>query len=254
MPLHARCVRRSPSVRHGAIAVTLSLVVLACSGGAPSPAVVATPPPTPTPAPSVDVGAVYAKSVVAAFASDPLVMHVEQTAKLTVKDGKKSVKENVSTTLDLSDRDLSAQFETTTGGKTTTDLDIVVVGKSVYAREGKERWVSGPRSSAEQNIADVIRAIPAIRDPSHLRYVGVETIDKRKLQRLTATRKLSYVMSIGQMGTFDTFDIWIEEDGTPVLAKGTVSAIGPYGVEITGTNELRFTKFGGPIKIVAPKN
>ena len=61
-------------------------------------------------------------------------------------------------------------------------------------------------------------------------------------------------MNIGQTGTFDTFDIWIEEDGTPVLASGKVSAIGPYGVDIKGTSEFRFSKFGGPLAIAAPKD
>jgi hypothetical protein len=244
---------RSHPFRHGALVGTLALVVLGCTGAAP-PSVVPTVLPTPMPTASVDVGLQYAKAVVAAFASDPLIMHVVQTAKLTVTDGKKSVKEDVSMTLDVSDRDLSAEFLTKTGGKTTTDLGLVVVGKAAYAREGSDRWQSGPRSSAEQNIADVIRTLPAIRDPTHLRYVGVETIDKRKLQHLTAVRPFTYVMNIGQTGTFDTFDIWVEEDGTPVLASGKVSAIGPYGVEITGTNELRFSKFGGPIKVAAPKD
>jgi hypothetical protein len=247
-------MHRSRPLPHGLAVVTLGLAVLACSGAAPSVEPVATAPPTQTPAPSVDIGAVYARAVVAAFASDPLVLRVVQTAKLTVSDGKDAVKETVSMTLDLSDRDLHAELTTKTGKKTTTDLDLVVVGSSVYTREGTGRWQSGPRSNAEQNLADLIRMLPALRDPTHLRYVGVETIEKQKLQHLTAARPISYVMSIGQTGTFDTFDIWIEDDGTPVLATGNVSAIGPYGVEITGTNELRFSKFGGPIKIVAPKS
>ena len=29
--------------------------------------------------------------------------------------------------------------------------------------------------------------------------------------------------------------------------------VGAYGMEIKGTSELRFSKFGGPIEIVAPK-
>jgi hypothetical protein len=106
----------------------------------------------------------------------------------------------------------------------------------------------------EQNIQDVIRTLPPIRNPAQLRYVGVETIDKVKLHRLTAVRPFTYVVSLGQEGTFDTLDIWVDEDGTPVLARGKVSAIGPYGVEIKGTNELRFSKFGGPIAIAAPKD
>jgi hypothetical protein len=246
-------MHRSRVLGHCALVVTLALAVLACTGSAPSAA-----PPSPrltlTPTPSVDVGALYAKAAVVAFASDPLILHVVQTAKLTVSDGKKSVKENMSMTMDLSDRDMNASVLTKTAGKTTTDLDIVAVGKSVYAREGNGRWRSGPRSIVEQNITDVIGAIPVIRDPAHLRYVGVETIDKRQLQHLTALRKITYMMSIGQKATFDTFDIWVEADGTPVLMKGKVSAIGPYGVEIEGTNELHFSKFDGPIKIEAPKN
>ena len=247
-------MHRSRPLLHGLSVATLGFAILACSGSAPSLAPVATAPPTPTPSPSVDIGAVYAKAVVAALSSDPLILHVVQTAKLTVTTGKRSVKETVSMTLDISDRDISAELLTKTGGKTTTDIDLVAVGTSVYAREGRGRWQSGPRSNAEQNLADLIRMLPIIRDPAHLRYVGVETIDKRKLQHLTAGRHIAYVMSIGQMGTFDTFDIWVEDDGTPVLAKGNVSAIGAYGAEITGTNELRFSKFGGPIKIVAPKD
>ncbi len=246
-------MHRPITLGHVALVATLSFAVLACTAAAP-PSVAPTVRPTAMPTPTVDVGLQYAKAVVAAFASDPLVMRVVQTAKLTVTDGKKSVDEKVSMTLDLSDRDLSAEFLTKTAGKTTTDLGMVVLGKTVYAREGGERWQSGPRSNAEQNIADVIRTLPAIRDPAHFRYVGVETIDKRKLQHLTAVRPFTYVMNIGQTGTFDTFDIWIEEDGTPVLASGKVSAIGPYGVEIKGTSEFRFSKFGGPLAIAAPKD
>ena len=112
-------MHRSRPLPHGLAAVTLGLAVLACSGGAPSLEPVATAPPTPTPAPSVDIGAVYARAVVAAFASDPLVVRVVQTAKLTVTDGKNAVKETVSMTLDLSDRDLRAELTTKTGKRTS---------------------------------------------------------------------------------------------------------------------------------------
>ena len=67
---------------HGALVGTLSFAVLACTAAA-SRRRRSTPRPTPTPAPSVDVGAQLVKATVAAFASDPLVLHVAQTAKLT---------------------------------------------------------------------------------------------------------------------------------------------------------------------------
>ena len=108
-------------------------------------------------------------------------------------------------TLDLSDRDLSARFETKEKGK-TTNLDLVVVGKTVYARDGgKKMGQQGRGRAPEQNIADVIRALPSIREPAHLAYVGLQTVGDVKLHHLTAVRKFSYQMSIGQTASYDTF-------------------------------------------------
>jgi hypothetical protein len=100
----------------------------------------------------------------------------------------------------------------------------------------------------------VIRSLNPIRDVSQLAYVGVETIDKQKLHHLKAIRKFDWVMGDGQRSTYEKFDICVEEDGTPVLAKGKISMIGAYGIEVKGTDEMRFSKFGGTIKITAPKN
>jgi hypothetical protein len=155
-------------------------------------------------------------------------------------------------TLDLSDRDLSIHLETT-AEKKTTELDMVVVGRAVYARVGKDHWTQGSRSNFEQSIADIATALQPIRNPASLSYVGVETVDKQKLIHLRAPKTFPYISADGQRGTYDAFDIWVEEDGTPVLAKGKISLIGAYGMEIKGTSELRFSKFGGPIEIVAPK-
>ena len=243
---------RSSVLGHGALVVTLAVTVLACTGAAPPTPAPATARPTPTPAPSVDLGALYANAMIAAFASDPLVLHVVQTAKMTATGDTDSVKMSASMTLDLSDRDMDVHMETKAAGK-TTEMDLVVVGTSVYARAGSDGWAKAPRSSYEQSISDIIRALQPIRNPAHLGYVGVETIDKQELRHLTAVKKFPYVMGNGQTGTYETFDIWVEADGTPVLATGKISAIGAYGIEITGTSELRFSKFGGPIKIAAPK-
>jgi hypothetical protein len=200
----------------------------------------------------VDLGAKYAKAMMAAFATDPLVLHVVQTANMTATGDKESVKIADSVTMDLSDRDMDIHMVTKAAGKTTKE-DLVVVGTNVYARAGSDRWIQQPRSGWEQTISDVIRSLNPIRDPSHLGYVGVETIDKQKLQHLKAVRKFPYILGDGQTGTWESFDIWVQEDGTPVLAKGRISAIGAYGIEIKGTSEMRFSKFGGTIEIAAPK-
>jgi hypothetical protein len=246
-------MRRSDSLRHCAFVATFALALVACTGAAPpTPTPVATVRPSPTPAKSPDLGVKYATAMIAAFERDPLVLHVVQTSKMTAADGRDSVKVTASVDLDVSDRDLKAHMVTKTGGK-TVKLDLIVVGTTVYARAGSGRWAEGSRSSYEHSISDIFRGLQPIRNPAHLGYVGIETIDKHKLHHLKAVKKFPYVLN-GQSGTYTSFDIWVEEDGTPVLAKGKVSTIGAYGIEIKGTSELRFSKFGGKIKITAPKN
>ena len=243
---------RSNVLVRGAFVLTCALALLACTGAPPPTPAPATAPPAPTPAPSVDLSAKYAKAMMAAFAADPLVLHVVQAVKTTATLDAESKKIDATMSLDLSDRDLSMHLETT-AAKKTTKLDMVVVGRAVYARLGSDHWQQGTRSNFEQSIADIAKALQPIRNPTYLSYVGVETIDKRELVHLTAKKTFPYISADGQRGTYDSFDIWIEEDGTPVLAKGKVTVIGAYGIEISGTSELRFSKFGGPIEIVAPK-
>ncbi len=77
-------MHRPITLGHVALVATLSFAVLACTAAAP-------PSVAPTARPTADAGADgrrrgsrYAKAAVAAFASDPLVLRVVQTAKLTV--------------------------------------------------------------------------------------------------------------------------------------------------------------------------
>lgn len=242
---------RSNVLVRGALVLSCALAVLACSSAAPTPAP-ATARPEPTPAPSVDLSAKYANAMIAAFAAEPLVLHVVQTVKTTAALDAQTKKIDSTLTLDLSDRDLSMHLETT-AAKKTTKVDMVVVGRAVYARIGTAHWTQGSRSNFEQSIADIARALQPIRNPATLSYVGIDTIDKRKLVHLKAAKTFQYISADGQNGTYDSFDIWVEEDGTPVLARGKISVVGAYGMEIKGTSELRFSKFGGPIEIVAPK-
>ena len=243
---------RSNVLVRGAFVLTCALAVLACTGAAPPTPVPATARPAPTPAPSVDLSAKYAKAMMAAFEADPLVLHVVQTVKATAAYEAESEKVDSTMTLDLSDRDLNMHLETT-AAKKTTKADLIVVGTAVYARVGKDHWSQGARSNFEQSIADIAEALQPVRKSTYLGYVGVEPIDKRQLVHLTAVKAFPYIAADGQRGTYDSFDIWVEEDGTPVLARGKISMVGAYGMEIKGTSELRFSKFGGPIEIVGAK-
>ena len=236
-----------------AFIVTIALTLAACSsatGPTPPPQPILRP--GPTPARSVDPEAKYADAMIAKFASEPLVMHVVQTTKLTATDEVDSLKLSQSMTLDFSDGDMKIHEVTKVAGK-TTKVDVVVVGASVNARQGSGGWTKQPRSGWDSPMADAVKSLNPIRDSAQLTYVGVETIDKRKLHHLKANRKFQVVMADGQRGTYEKFDVWVEEDGTPVLSKGKISMIGAYGIEVKGTDEIRFSKYGGTNKIAAPK-
>ena len=154
-------------------------------------------------------------------------------------------------TLDLSGRELKSVFVIKSAGK-SAQADLVVVGKNAYARSGGGAWKKAPRNGVEKDISDTIKGMRLIDDPLDLRYEGPETVDKRELHHLSEARPIPYLASNGATGQYDTFDIWITEDGTPVLVKATYSAK-QGSITVKGTTQFRFSKFGGPIKIVAPK-
>jgi hypothetical protein len=248
--------RHASGLLRSVIVVTIGLAVLACdsvafapTGPVPSPTHVLSASPAATPHPSAaPVGRQYILALVAAFESDPLITHMAQTGKLT--SGKFTA--NVTLNLDLSGRDM--RFTTTTKalGKTSKQ-SLVLVGKSVYVRIGNLPWRKLPRSVVEKHTGDLVTALRLIRDPADLKYVGAETIDGHKRQHLTASRILPYQAATGEVGQYDKFDIWVAEDGRPVLARVAFRVTGVSGEQIKGTSEFRFSHFGGPIKIVAPK-
>lgn len=252
MPAH---MPRPNALIRGAIVVGIAFSLLACAG---RPRLVPAPPnPYPGPTPvvaSIDPGARYAVALVAALASDPLVLHAVQTTKATASYNAESAKLNTTMTMDLSDRDHHMHVVSKTPAGKTVKTDLIVVGKSAYVRIGGAKWTKTPRTDYERSRTDIVRAFQLVRNPSLIRYVGLETIDKRKLHHLTAVQDLPFITVTGMTGTYTRFDVWVEEDGTPVLVKGKFTTVIDYGIEITGNSEMRISKFGGPIKIVAPKN
>jgi len=238
--------------------MSVVFTVAACAGRS-----FALPPPEvryPAPAPirSVDPGDRYVVALIAKLATDPLFLHAVQTTKGTVSYDSQiaslSAALNTTVTMDLSDRDFHMHTVTKSPEGKTEKVDIVVVGKSVYARVDSGRWKKSSRTDFERSTTDIRQPYRLVKNPAYLRYVGLETIDKQKLHHITAIRDLPFLSVTGLAGTYTLLDIWVEEDGTPVLMKGTFTTVVDYGIEITGTAEMRFSKFGGPIKIVAPKN
>jgi hypothetical protein len=151
---------------------------------------------------------------------------------------------------DISGDDVSMRLKTMFTGR-TTEQDLVAVGDWAYTRADGGAWSRSPRAISKTALDGAIKAIRLIDDPADLTYVGVETIDGRKLHHLTASRTLPYIPSNGGTGRYDAFDIWAEADGTPVLAKTAFSATA-NSIDVTGTTEFRYSKFGGPIEIATP--
>jgi hypothetical protein len=258
--------RRSPAnafVRH-AIALTVGLAVLGCNAGASSaPASSASPSaadvsPSPLPSASGSPRPIdpYAKALVAKLATKPLIVHVDQTTKATQTSPTSSGTTNradlqVTLSEDFSGDDVSFHAVSTTAGQ-TDEQDIVVVGDTAYSRIAGGAWTKTPRSTVAKTIDDAIKTIRLTSDPAELTYVGPETVDGRQLRHLTGTGKVLFNAASGGVGKYDAFDIWVTDDGTPVLAKTTFSASDATGSQVAGSNEFHYSKVGGPIEIAAP--
>ena len=199
--------------------------------------------------PPADAGGPYAEALVAKLAADPLVLHLEQVANATTPAGE--VEATLSADFSGNDLDLTMQLTTAGGG---VDMDMVIVDETAYVRQrGDADWTSVPRDVAEAEIAGLVQNMRLVSDPLDLAYVGPEVVDGRELHHLTASRAIPYAPGAGGTGQYDVFDIWIEEDGTPVLAKTAFSATDPTGVEVSGTTNFEFSNLGEPIEIVAPE-
>jgi hypothetical protein len=256
--------RRARALVHGAIAASIGLAAIACGGAAssapatpgpslttqeatPSPNTVATPIPVPSPSRPALTGEPHVVALVTALRSEPLITHLEQAAKAKQADGP-TVEVGISA--DISGDDMALHLTTTFSGKTSKQ-DVVVVGDWAYIRADGGPWKQTPKAVAQASLDSAIQAIRLTDDPADLKYVGVETVDGRQLHHATASRTIPYVPANGGTGQYDKFDVWFEEDGTPVLAKTAFSATA-NSIKVSGTTEFRYSKFGGPIVIAAP--
>jgi len=248
---------RSNALVLGAIVMSVAFTVAACAGRS----FVIPPPevryPAPAPVRSVGPGDHYVDALVAKLATDPLILHSDQTTKGTAsyesESANLSAELDTTVTMDLSGRDQKMIIVSKTPAGKTSTMDLVVVGKTVYSRLDGGRWMKSSRVDYERSRTDVARAYRLVKNPAYLRYVGLETVDKKQLHHVTAIRDIPFISLTELNGTYTLLDIWVEEDGTPVLIKGTFTTVVDYGIEITGTSEMRISKFGGPIKIAAPK-
>jgi hypothetical protein len=226
-------------VRTVLVALVLGIVVAACGSTAA------------TPAASVD-GEAMAQAVVTAFNSDPYVTHLEQVVEATSEVGTETVAVDLTMSGDISGDEVAIHIAGSSGGD-SFEQDFVVVGEVAYVRLGGGDWTATPLSTIGSTVVDLTEGARLVDDPASLDYVGPETVDGRELHHLTAVGTIPYAPATGGTGAYDSFDIWVEADGTPVSVTATFAATDPSGNEASGTIEYTFSEFGGPIQVVAPE-
>jgi hypothetical protein len=246
---------RHSLVRLGGILLASSLVIAGCGGtapasGVPSPAAAE---PTNGPAESIDTaaGIKIANATVAALNTKNVVVHIEEIATGTAGSGGQAVKVVVTSSADLAGKDMAFDISAKAAG-TSIDQRIRVVGKYVYVYQSG-LWSKVKRSKLKKELAELGGLIRFITDPHDLRYLGEERVGKQDLHHFRANRHLPYDSGAGFKGNYDTFDIWVLKDGTPVRIEATFTASSPTIGTVTGTSSIDFTKFGGKIKIKVPK-
>jgi hypothetical protein len=197
-------------------------------------------------------GGPVVERALAVLHSDTFAGHVDQVQTASTVIAGKDFEIVATMSLDVSGPDLSAHLESGTE-KVKVDSDIVIVGRSAYTRSKGGRWTTVPRAAVAGSLTSLVAALTIVSTPAQLRDVGLETIDGRSVHHLAAASKIPYSTSSGTTGRYDTFDLFVADDGTPVLFKSEFTGE-QGGTPITGTTEVRYSKIGGPISISAPKD
>lgn len=229
-------------------------IAIATAAPTVAPTPTATPEPTATPTPTAlptrppGGGGAIAEAAVAKLQADPLIAHVEQTQ--TLKAGGQDV--TIASSSDFSGPDFRVVI-TINAGDQSNEQEIVVVGGEAWARNGAAGTLTSvPFAALEETVAGLYKAVRLVDDPEALRFVGVETIDGKKLQHLTANGTIPYIPAAGGTGQYDLFDLYVLKDGTPVIARTKFSATSAIGVDASGSTDFTFSKWGGPIAIEPP--
>ena len=178
--------------------------------------------------------------------------HVDQRATAVVSTPSGPVEVIATMVGDISGDDVAMEI-TSRGGGADQDLSLVVVGDTAYARQALDGpWQSRPREQVAANIDALKTAVRLVDDPNQLRYIGLETVGEEQLHHLSGAGLVPYVPASGGTGEYLELDIWMQADGTPVRYSSVYRATDPTGQVVTGTSEVTFSEWGGPIEIEAP--
>jgi hypothetical protein len=254
----------TPRLARAALFGALLLTAVACgntavSSPSPSPtaspaptvAPTATPAPTPTPTPTPlpeGGGGPVAEAAVAKLQADPLIVHVVQVGTATAVGQEISFESSS----DFDGADFHVVLSISAGAQ-STEQEIILIGDEAWARAGATGTLTSVSTAQlAATVEGLYKAIRLVDDPQALKLVGTETIDGQELQHLTAVGTIPYAPASGGTGKYDVFDLWVLEDGTPVIARTEFSATDATGLDASGTTDFTFSNWGGPITIEPP--
>jgi hypothetical protein len=218
---------------------------LAAPGSPATPAVTmataSTTPGTSTP----PAGASLAQAYVDFWKSTPLILHAVLTETTNPVPG--VPEERFTTTWDVSGTDV-AFVQAHQQGDQVTESARINLGGTTFGREAGGGWTSSPRTMVTPLTGRTILMLSGTDNPAKLEDLGVETVDGRALHHLRVTAPVSWQIG-NDITSFGSFDAWVTDDGTPVLAR----AVNPPEGDWPGSQlEIRISNVGGPVVIRAP--
>ena len=188
---------------------------------------------------------------VARMAKDPFVTRIEQTNSQSMTADTGSAEMSGITRGQISGKDLDLTI-TARSGATDLSSHLILVGDAMYASQGGGPWQVGTRAQGGQVIDQILIIMRWMPPAEQLADLGEETLDGTTVHHLTETQLVMYEDFAGGENTFETFDLWVLPDGTPVLRKATVKGV--MGTLVShGVTETRFSGFGLPFEIRPPK-
>jgi hypothetical protein len=247
-----------------AMAAVVAIAFAVMQGGSSGPEVPADalrlPPSSPGPATAAP-GTVTKAGVIAAFVkrvtAANLGYHVEFSAAFTATAYYNYEVANMAGTMDIRGQDFAGNWRIHIIDGQNAEVAMVYLGKNGYVRPAEEKWTCAAKGPRPQ-----VNAFSAFKAAKDVRYEGIVTKDGLRLHRLRATRPLQINPWVLQdpdwaKATVSSvvYDIFVNDDGLPIVATFTARIRVPDGVaktEVKIVADYRFGNIGAPAQIKAP--
>ena len=177
--------------------------------------------------------------------------------RLEVRETTVTTTESGATTVDgthsgvINDQDFDLQMHFTSAGN-LTQTHVVAIGETVYLKVNEAAWQVSDRANSAAAIEVALREIRRTLNAGDLADLGAETLDGQAVHHLTMTAPGAIHDPRNPLIVYDAYELWVLMDGSPVRRKEAVH-VSKGSLTSTYTSEVRYSGFGEPVRIVAPK-